>query len=284
MLRIFSRAEDIKSAKFPDLTWDGAADARSLEALRDYVIAWAGGAETWYLRKRIWKRRGGLLTRLLAMLCTAVGGAMPVVLQAHPGPDGKPWFSPAWASVVLGMAALFVGLDYFLGFTSGWMRYVQAQQKIAGIVQAFQFDWETLRAGWGANPSREQVLAALGRLKDIALQVEKVVQDETDAWIAEFKSTLKLLDDAARAKAEAAPLPGANVVVTNGDQVAGEWTLTVDDGAATRHRGQRAAQVGLQPGAHKFAVEGQMGNDRKRDEVTAVVPASGVAEVSLTLR
>jgi hypothetical protein len=279
-----SRAEDLKSRKFPDLTWDGAADGRSLEGLRDYVIAWAEDAEAWYLRKRVWKRRGGLLTRLLAMLCTAVGGAIPVVVQIF-GQDGKPAFSPAWASLVLGLAAFFVGLDYFLGFTSGWMRYLQAQQKIAAIVQTFQFDWETLRAGWaGGNPSHQQVLAALGRLRDTAAQVEQVVEDETNAWIAEFKTNLKLLDEAARAKAEAPARPGATVVVTNGAQVTGEWTLTVDDGAVSQHQGERAALVGLLPGAHKFAVEGQIGTDRKRDEVSAVIPPGGVAEVSLTLR
>jgi hypothetical protein len=281
---LFSRAEDLKSRTYPSLTWTDAANAQSLETLRDYVIGQAVAAEDWYLRKRVWKRRGGLLTRLLAMLCTAVGGAIPVLVQIF-GDGGKPAFSPAWASIVLGMAAAFVGLDYFLGFTSGWMRYLQAQQKIAGIVEAFQFDWEALRAGWGgANPTREQVVAALARLKEIALQVEQVVEDETNAWIAEFKSTLKLLDDAARAKAEAVPRPGATVVVTNGAQVTGEWSLTVDDGAVTQHRGERAALVGLLPGAHKFVVEAQVGTDRKRDEVSAVIPPSGVAEVSLTLR
>jgi hypothetical protein len=281
---ILSKAQDLKSPTFPDVMWDGAADARSLQALHDHVVAQAEAAETWYLRKRVWKRRGGLITRLLAMLCTAVGGAIPVLVLLF-GHGGEPAFNPAWASIVLGMAAAFVGLDYFLGFTSGWMRYLQAQQQIADIAQAFQFDWETLRAGWGAaNPTREQILAALARLKDTAAQVQKVVEDETNAWIAEFKSTLKLLDDAARAKAETPPRPGATVIVTNGAQVTGEWSLTVDDGAVTRHRGERAALVGLLPGAHKFAVEAQVGNDRKRDEVSAVIPASGVAEVSLTLR
>lgn len=284
MLWIFSKAQDLKSKRFPNVTWDGPADAQSLETLRDYVIAQAEAAEDWYLRKRVWKRRGGLITRLLAMLGTAVGGVIPVLVQMY-AQDGKPAFSPAWASIALGLTALFVSLDYFLGYTSGWMRYVQAQQTIAGIVRTFEFDWETLRAGWaGAKPSHEQVMAALGRLRDTALQVQKVVEDETNAWIAEFKSTLKLLDEAARAKQEAPPRPGATVVVTNGTQVAGQWSLQVDDGAASQHRGERAAIVGLLPGTHKFTVEGQMGNDLKRDEVSAVIPPSGVAEVSLTLR
>jgi hypothetical protein len=281
---LLSKAEDLKSGQFPNLTWNGTSDAPSLESLRQYVIDQARAAEDWYLRKRVWKRRGGLTTRLLAMFCTAVGGGIPVLVQMFPTVDGKPAFSPAWASIVLAAAAFFVGLDYFLGYTSGWMRYLQAQQKIAGIVRAFQFDWETLRAGWsGTNPTHEQVMAALARLKDTALQVQQVVEDETNAWIAEFKSTLKLLDEAARAKAEAPPRPGATVVITNGAQVTGTWSLRVDDGAATQHRGERAALVALLPGVHKFAVEGQMGNDLKRDEVSAAIPASGVAEVSLTL-
>jgi hypothetical protein len=281
---IFSGAQDIKSQKLPPLTWDGTSDKQSLEKLRDYVVSQAEAAQDWYLRKRVWKRRAGLITRSLAMIATAVGGAIPVVVQMWTE-NGKPAFSPAWASIALAIAAFLVSLDYFLGYTTGWIRYVQAQQRIAKILQSFEFDWAALRAVWGtANPTRDQILAALARLKDAALQVQQVVEDETNAWVGEFKSALKLIDEASRARAEVPARPGATVVVTNAAQVEGPWSLTVDDGTPTQHGGARAALVGLLPGTHRFVVEGQMGNQAKRDEVSAVIPANGVAEVSLTLR
>ena len=92
MLWLLSKAQDIKSKQFPALTWEGAADGQALEPLRAYVIAQAEAAQDRYLRKRVWKRRGGLITRLLAMTTTAVGGAIPVVVQMY-GENGKPWFS-----------------------------------------------------------------------------------------------------------------------------------------------------------------------------------------------
>jgi len=131
MLWLLSKAQDIKSKQFPALTWEGTADGQALEPLRAYVIAQAEAAQDWYLRKRVWKRRGGLTTRLLAMSATAVGGGIPVVVQMY-GENGKPWFSPAWASITLALAAFCVSLDYFLGYTSGWIRYLQAHKPKRG--------------------------------------------------------------------------------------------------------------------------------------------------------
>jgi len=284
MIWIFSRTEDIKPVKFPHVAWNGDAACNSLEELREHVLAQADSAMNWYLKKRATKRLFGWLTRLAAMLVTAGAGAIPILVQIF-GHDGKPGFDPSWASIALAFAALLISFDYFFGFTSAWCHYLEAQQKITRITEEFQYDWEVFRASWvGQNPGPEQVRAALTRLKEATLRVLQVVEDETAAWIGEFKSTLKVIDDATRAKAEATQLPAVNVTLTNGPDVEGDWSLAVDDGAPVKQRGARAALIGLRPGPHKFTIEGKIADAVKRDEVSADIPGRGVAEIKLTLQ
>jgi hypothetical protein len=278
------RSDDLKGTGFPDITWDGSQDVQSLEQLRRYVVAQAEEAGNWYIVHRRWKRFWGRAIRLLALLATTVSGIIPVLAQILEN-SGKPEIQPAWASVALAIAAALVALDYFFGFTSAWMRYMQTQQQIVHVLREFQFDWEAVRAGWGWQPpDQAQVLAALARLKQTALQIQQLVEDETNTWIGEFRTSLRMIDEAARAKLEAPARPGVNVTLTNGSQVAGEWSLRVDDGTPTSQRGGRAALVGLTPGPHKFRAEGTIAGNLMQDEATANVPATGISEVKLTLQ
>jgi hypothetical protein len=284
VFRFTSQIDDIKPIEFPVVTWDGGASASSLESLRGHVTAQAKAAINWYLNKRGPKRFYGRLVRLSAMVVIAVAGAIPILVQIF-AKDGKPAIDPSWTSIALAFAAFLISLDYFFGFTTGWCRYLESQQKITRTTEDFEWDWEILRAGWGGqNPSAEQVRAALARLKAATSTILQIVEDETAAWVAEFKSSIKMIDEAARAKVEAAPLPAANVSLENGTDVEGDWSLAVDDGSPVKQRGTRAALTGLRPGPHKFTVEGKIAGAVKRDEVSVDVPVRGVAEVKLKLQ
>lgn len=71
-------------------------------------------------------------------------------------------------------------------------------------------------------------------------QLNTIARQETDAWIQEFQSTLKQIDEAAKAKA-AVSEPGAlTVVVTNGDTSDDGWSLSIDQGNPTKHSGRTA--------------------------------------------
>jgi hypothetical protein len=276
--------KDLLPNEFPAADWAAGKAVASLQTLRSYVAREATQAADWYIRKRSLKRRAGQAARLAAMVAVAAAGVLPVLAQIL-GQNGQYAFPPAWATILLAAAALLVSLDYFFGFTSGWIRYLEADQKIVYAVYDFQFDWEVMRTNWvGREPTTEEVRAAIRRLKEAMLQVQKIVEDETAAWAAEFRGTIQRLDEAARARAESPPTaPGATVVVTNGASI-GEWTLAVDGGDPTTHTGTRCALVDLRPGPHKFVAEGRVNGQVAHDEVTAEVRPSGVTEISLTLR
>lgn len=275
---------DLQPNGFPSVAWTAGGCGADLDRLRDYAIIESERAICWYLTKRKWKRFGGQVTRLTALLAAAVAGILPV-LATILGTDGKYAVNPAWASVLLAVAAVLVGVDYFCGFTSAWGRYLRAEQAISRLCYEFQFDWEILRVGWsGQEPPTAHITQSIERIKELVLRVQQVIDDETAAWLVEFSKTLTKLGDAATARVEGLPSSAATVTVTNGTTIPSGWTLAVDDGVPTRHSGARAAVTGLRPGPHKIVVEGQVNGQPGRDEVSVVVPTQGVIDVSLTLR
>jgi hypothetical protein len=275
---------DIRQGEFPKVSWEPGKIVESLESLRGFIVQEGTQASDWYLQKRRGKRRGGQITRISAMIVVTLAGVLPVLVKMLPE-SSKLVIDPAWATVLLAIAGLLVSFDYFFGFTSGWVRYLEARQKILRTLNEFQFDWEALRTNWATpEPGPEQVRSALLCLKTTLLKIEQIVEDETSVWATEFRTTVQKLDEAARAKAEAAPATvGATVTVTNGAGI-GTWALSVNDGSPEPHSGDHCALVGLRPGPHKFVVEGKLAGNPARDEVTAEIRPTGVTEVSLTLK
>jgi hypothetical protein len=114
-------------------------------------------------------------------------------------------------------------------------------------------------------------------------QVNGIVREETNLWVAEFQDTLKQLDDTVKAKAAAAAPGAMSLLVTNGDQCQGDWSVSVDDGATRNAHGKTAAIQGLVPGIHTVRVDGTVGGRGVRAEKPVSVAAGGVTSVELTL-
>jgi len=266
------------------LSWRPEDCAESLAAVFDQVTGEARAAIAWYPNKTGRKRRTAMALRVGAVIATAGAGVMPILAQMGVGENGAPILQPAWASVSLAVAAALVGLDHYFGFSSGWMRFVATELQLRQQLLEFQMEWATERASWkGASPTDDQVQRVLSRAKAFVLGVSATVLEETNTWIAEFQTTLKQLDEAAKAKAAVSELGGVNLVVTNGDACDGGWTLCIDGGSRTTRHGKTAAAVGLRPGMHTVLVEGVIQAKARRAELVTSVPAGGTAQVEATL-
>jgi integrase len=122
-----------------ELTWGTAAEVQeSIKRLYLYAEAVADESIDWYgrhKRKLAWKSR---LLRLLAIILTAVGGLTPILSAL------------GWAQnlnigqlgyLFLGLAAACVGLDRFIGFSSGWIRYITTKMTLERALSDFRFEW-----------------------------------------------------------------------------------------------------------------------------------------------
>ena len=195
--------KDLKPGDLGKLSWEPDKVEGSLDVVFQHATKKAKDAIGWYLvskrRKQIW----AVGLRVGAILSASAAGILPMLSQIFVT-NGNPVIPPVWASVLLGLAAAMVVLDRFFGFSSGWMRFIAAEMELHQILEEFQMEWESERAAWkGSGPNDDQVQKMLDRAKDFVLQVNTLVRDETNAWIAEFRSALKQVDELAKARAAA---------------------------------------------------------------------------------
>lgn len=265
------------------LSWEKGKIVASLETLFERITKESESAINWYLRAKRPKQRWAMLLRVGSIAFVTIAGIIPILSQIFTQ-DGRPRIQPAWASVALGIAAALVLLDRFFGFSSAWMRYIATELNIRQLTQEFHLDWESDKAAWlGSEPTPDQLSSTLAEFKAFVTQVNTIVRQETDAWIQEFQSTLKQIDEAAKAKAAVSELGAINIRVTNGDACEDGWNLSIDQDNPTKQRGKTAGVRDLVPGIHTVKVSGAIGGNLKQAEVAVSVTAGGTATAQMTL-
>jgi conflict system pore-forming effector with SLATT domain len=274
---------DLGPSERLQLSWERGNVVRSLETLFEYITKEAESAINWYLRQKRSKQNRARLLRFCSIIAGTIAGLIPILGQIF-AKNGQPIIQPAWASVALGITAALVLLDRFFGYSSAWMRYIATELNIRQLTQELQLDWEADKATWlGSEPTPDQLRSTLARFKAFVTQVNTIVRQETDAWIQEFQSTLKQIDEAAKAKVAVSELGAVNITVTNGDACDDGWNLSIDQGNPTNHRGKTAGVGDLVPGIHTLKVNGLIGGNPKQAEAAISVTAGGTATAQMTL-
>lgn len=277
------KPRDLAPEPFPSLTWEAHEVAQSLETLRRYAEDEVLKANDWYLRKKAPKRRLGQWLRVLAIVLTAGAGLVPILSELWQS-GGQPVIRPGWSPLLLGLTALALMLDRFLGGTSSWMRYLAASQAIGELLRQFRFEWTQQQAALaGQPPEPAETEQLIGLCHRLLAGVDRVVQEETQSWASELGNVLGQIDEAA-AKVRRARAGGTlEVLVTNGDQVSGGWRLRIDDGAEELCAGQKATLVGLLPGPRQVDVVGEIAGQTVRGRALAQISEDKIESVTLTL-
>ncbi|OHB62830.1 MAG: hypothetical protein A2Y76_14670 [Planctomycetes bacterium RBG_13_60_9] len=109
-----------------------------------------------------------------------------------------------WGYVFFALAASLYGFDRCFRLSKSWMRFIVTQLSLERLVIEFHYDWASLVAGQGEQPQLPQssIPAMLQRIKDFSLAVETAVKQETDAWVAEFQSSLAELEKILKTEVE----------------------------------------------------------------------------------
>lgn len=236
-------------------------------------------AINWYLLSKHEKKLWAQLLRLGVIGLTAIAGLLPIISEIN-----KLALSPAWASVALGLAGVLLAIDKFFGCSSAWMRFIAAEHQIRQCLHEFQMDYELEQTGWEhAQPTTEQTQKILGRCKAFLYQVDAIIRQETDQWLAEFQDALKQIDNAAKTKPETRDVGGINVTLSNADQFPSGWRITVDGGTSIVGSGKSAALPGLPAGIHKLRLEGELNQETKAVERLVTVTSGHISEESFVL-
>lgn len=274
MYRRLGRGTDILWPELPDNLQfsDVAATEDALAKIYAYAMGFSNSSVAWYQSRRRPKRKAGFMLRVGALLATVAAGLVP--LSKEFGIDGIPAVT---STLLLALAGLFVSVDSLGGFTSGWVRYMLAQQKIERSRDAFLMEWNALKL------ASNNAQALLDRVKAYLLTVGKVVDDETQEWATEFQNALKELDRARKAEAEKPRTGAIEITVTNPHVVKG-WALEIDGSLRGRATGKALAVTDVLVGMRKARIYGEDPQGRTlSDEKILNVEGGGTVARELVL-
>lgn len=196
--------KDVKPKALPDdLDWSAGKATESLTRLYCFVNEACEEYINWYIMKKPRKKKWAYLLRIAAIFAVTAAGIIPVLAEIETFD-----FSPAWSTVLLAVAAVFYSLDKFVGCTSGWIRYIRTQTKLAQLQADFRLKWqvqmceiqnslktsETSEEGETKTACPEPIKNGIALCSQFLNKVYEVVVAETDQWAEEFKAILKDLE------------------------------------------------------------------------------------------
>lgn len=191
-----SKRRDVQPEASQILDWSSEHRCKSIHTVYLRAENHALNAINWYLLSKKEKKTYAQWLRLSTIILTAMAGLLPVISEISELP-------PILSSVALGLAALSLAIDKFFGFSSAWMRYIAAEHQIRQCLHEFQMDYDLEQAGWdNAQPTIEQTQKILGRCKAFLYQVDAIIRNETDQWLAEFQDALKQIENGTKLKTE----------------------------------------------------------------------------------
>ena len=229
------------------------------------------------------------ILRALAIFLTTLGGLTPI-MSALGGStikllDGQlNVYVGQLGYLFLGLAAGCIAFDRFFGFSSGWMRYISTKMVLEKELSEFRFDWAMMIAKFGKeSPTPDQIQLMIQRLKEFLVLVNSNVENETNTWISEFKSSLADIEKAAKAQGEATKPGAIAITVTNGMETEEGFTVTLDGMDVKTVRGTKY-QIGyVSPGNHKIAVRGTINKEVLDASELVNVDPGEIASVTLAL-
>src|ERR1051325_341596 len=286
-----NQSKDIKTPglQVQNLKWKTDEEIQtSISALYQYAEASANDAIEWYRKSKRHKAQASQLLRFLAIVLTTIGGLTPIIgglglstlqlrgtFNINVGQLGY---------LFLGLAAAWVGLDRFFGFSSGWMRYLTTKMTLERALSEFRLDWAMMVAKLGEkSPTLDQVQLMIQRVKEFLLAIDNQVEQETQSWVSEFKTNLAEIEKTAKTQGEATRPGAIDITVTNGMDTADGFTIVLDGMEVKKVRGTKY-QIGyVPPGPHKIAVAGVIdGEALDASELVNVMPGE-IAKVTLAL-
>lgn len=157
----------------------------------------------WYNEKAnnrgIWSRR----YRLIAIILATMGALWTPILALRvslSGGDGESsWSLPLTADLealgylLIAVAAAIIGGERFFGISSSWMRYRKTQQTLQKRQAEFRHNWMLHQCTVVGQPTPTQLRGFVEIYKAAETQLNKITEEEMDAWIEEMMKSISLL-------------------------------------------------------------------------------------------
>jgi len=158
---------------------------------------------------------------------------------------------------------------------------MKTQLSLEGALTDLRYDWVALVAKLSTTPTPDQIQLMLHRLKDFISFVRAQIEQETDAWIIEFQSSLADLANTVKAKAEATRPGSLQVTVPNAKEFDGGAKAILDHMEERAVNGTQCLFAAIPPGVHEVLVRGKKAD--RSFEIATVVKIGSDSLTSLNL-
>jgi hypothetical protein len=264
--------------KFP--VWSKENPDESLNKIYNWAVRIAANNIEWYARKKRPRRLGSLFLRAFSIVFAGIGALCPLV-DAATGSFGGKFQLAQWGYVFLALAASIAGFDYYFGQSSGWMRFVVTELSIERALKEFQYDWVILKVQQDKNQANTPIF--LQRAKDFTLQIENIIKQETDTWVAEFQTNITQLEKILKTETEARKTGSIKIAVKNCTDF-DKISIRLNDNLVKELNGVSEGIINtVAPGRYEVTVIGKKDEKEiKANKVVEVQPGA-IASVDFTL-
>ena len=275
--------------------WSGPPGPH-LERLRIYAERAIENELSWYIRKKKGRSTTSQRLRFCAVIFSVLGGLVPFLIALFGSRPQWAWLRAfpdlrfgQLGYLLLAIAAGFVLLDRYFGYSTGWMRYIVAMQSIEKAREAFRLDWIGLTrqfaaASPGSSESVEVVDRMIQRARAVILEVKEHSEKETQAWILEFQTNLAQFEKDLKSQIDAGRPGGIDVEIADGHKADSPVELSLDGMVADRISGNAGSIGYVSPGLHRVTARAQKGNRDYAASAMVNVGSGQICSVRLTLQ
>lgn len=273
-----------EKSNFPE--WDKDKPEESLDLIYQWAVGYADGQIAWYEKGKKPKRTWSKALRSSSIIFAAVGALCPLIdatdIFANLKIGENPFILGQWGYFFLAVAAAIAGFDFYFGHSSAWMRFIVTQISLERALKEFQYDWVILKVQQENSPANTPIF--LQRAKDFTLQIENLIKQETDAWVAEFQTNISQLEKVLKTETEARKPGSIRVVVKNCTDF-DKISIRLNDNPVKELDGVSEGIINtVSPGRYEIAVIGKKGEKESKANKVIEVQAGAMtsAEFDLT--
>lgn len=261
-----------RDGDYPKLyKWSKETRLADIEKLYEDTYEKAVKSIEWYTKSAKNKKSRAQNIRWLSLFLLGLGSIFPVILDTK-------ILNPIWSNIPASIATLILavgtGLIYFdryLGYSTGWMRFISSELKLKQLLEKFEYDWNIERIAWDSEiPTVEQAKVMVLRCATLRQEIAKIVQDETQAWMHEFQSNLQNLDENFKTIMVSNKSGALELSIENGDTYTYGWLLYINGQSRGLHKGNKVAVKDISAGFYEIKIEA-LDENGEVNNTTAVI-------------
>lgn len=156
---------------------------------------------TWYWANIAKKKINSTYSRIAALIFLGAGTILQIMANTVGSSDNRLTASQLGLAA-FGVAGLLQLSDKAFGWSTGWMRYISTVLSMETAYLNFEFEWARTTITTNNPAADENIQKYINLAENLEETLTRLQADETKNWIAEFNSSIGIIDTAIKSQRE----------------------------------------------------------------------------------